>query len=173
MTAEESGLLGSRYFAMRPTVPEGSIVADLNFDMPLPLWRLRSVLVQGEGESTLGAQARTVAAAQGLRLVPDPLPDRNSFVRTDQFSFVKAGVPALAFKFGFEKGTPEFQVEHDWRANRYHSPSDDLAQPGVLRDEAVKLDDYVAGITAAVANDPARPTWLSTSPFRKYADRAD
>lgn len=166
--AEEKGLLGSHYFAEKPTVPAKSIVADLNFDMPLPLWPLKTVLVQGEGESTLGDAARSVGKAQGLRLVPDPLPDRNSFTRTDQFSFVKAGVPALAFKFGFEKGTPEFQIEHDWRANRYHSPSDDIRQPGVLKEEAVKLDDYVAGIAVTVANDAARPTWLPTSPFAKY-----
>jgi hypothetical protein len=166
--AEEKGLLGSTYFARRPTVPARSIAADLNFDMPLPLWPLKSVLVQGEQESTLGEPARATAAAQGLRLVPDPLPDRNSFTRTDQFSFVKAGVPALAFKFGFEKGTPEFQIEHEWRANRYHSPADDLAQP-VMKEEAIKLDDLVAGIAVRVANDPKRPTWLPTSPFAKYA----
>lgn len=168
VTAEEKGLLGSHYFAERPTVPAKAIVADLNFDMPLPLWPLKTVLVQGEGETTLGVAARGVASRQGLRLVPDPLPDRNSFVRTDQFSFVKAGVPALAFKFGFEKGTPEFAIEHAWRANRYHAPSDDLQQPGVLKEEAVKLDDYVAGIAATVANEPARPEWLPTSPFRRY-----
>lgn len=166
VTAEEKGLLGSHYFAVRPTVAKASIVADLNFDMPLPLWPLKLVLVQGDGESTLGAVARTVAVAQGLALTPDPLPERNSFTRTDQFSFVKAGVPALAFKFGFVKGSPEFQIEHDWRAMRYHAPSDDLNQPGVLKDEAVKLDDFVAAITRDVANAPVRPTWLETSVFK-------
>ena len=165
VTAEEKGLLGSRYFAKRPTVPKSAIVADLNFDMPLPFWPLKTVLVQGEGESSLGADARTVAARQGLRLVPDPLPDRNSFTRTDQFSFVREGIQALAFKFGFEKGTPEFQIEHDWRANRYHAPSDDLDQPGVLKDEAVKLDSYVAALALQVANGAKRPSWLPTSVF--------
>lgn len=168
--AEEKGLLGSSYFARRPTVPRRSLVADFNFDMPLPFWPLKTVLVQGEAESTLGDDARAAAEAQGLALTPDPLPERNSFVRTDQFSFVKAGVPALAFKFGFPKGTPAFQIEHDWRANRYHSPSDDLQQPGVLKEEAVKLDDYVAAIAQRVANAAKRPTWLPTSVFRRYAD---
>lgn len=166
VTAEEKGLLGSQYFAMRPTTPKGAIVADLNFDMPLPLWPLKTVVVQGEGESTLGAVARDVAGAQGLALTADPLPDRNSFTRTDQYSFVRAGVPALAFKFGFTKGSPEFQIEHDWRANRYHAPSDDLDQPGVLKVEAVKLDDYVAGIVRNVANARMRPAWLETSTFK-------
>lgn len=172
VTAEEKGLLGSHYFARRPTVPRSALVADLNLDMPLPLWPLKTVLVQGEAESTLGQIAGAVAQRQGLALTPDPLPDRNSFVRTDQFSFVKAGIPALAFKFGFARGTPEFEVERNWRATRYHSPSDDLNQPGVLRQEAVKLNDYVAAIATDVANTPERPRWLDTSMFRRYAGEA-
>jgi Zn-dependent M28 family amino/carboxypeptidase len=169
VTAEEKGLLGSHYYASHPTVPVGSIVADLNFDMPLPLWKLKTVLVQGEAESTLGDVARAAAAREDLVLTPDPLPDRNSFTRTDQYSFVKAGVPSLAFKFGFAKGTPEFQIEHDWRATRYHSPQDNLDQPGVLADEAVRLDDYVAAIARSVADDPAKPHWLATSAFAHFA----
>jgi hypothetical protein len=166
VTGEEKGLLGSHYFAANPIVPKGSIVADLNFDMPLPLWPLKSVIAQGDGESTLGDTARQVAAAQGLTVAPDPLPDRNSFIRTDQFSFVKAGIPSLAFKFGFAKDSKEFQIEHNWRATRYHSPSDDVKQPGVLQNEAIKLDDYVAGIALKVADTPAAPQWLATSSFR-------
>jgi hypothetical protein len=166
-TAEEKGLLGSHYFAIRPTVPRNSIVAELNFDMPLPLWPLKGVLAQGDGESSLGADARAVAIERGLTLVPDPLPDRNSFTRTDQFSFVREGIPALAFKFGFAKDTPEFQIEHDWRAMRYHSPNDNLQQPGVLKEEAVKLDAFVATLALRVANADARPQWLPTSVFRQ------
>jgi hypothetical protein len=168
VTAEEKGLLGSHYFARHPTVPKDSIVADLNFDMPLPLWPLKKVFAPGEGESTLGSDARAVAAAQGLEMAPDPLPDRNVFIRTDQFSFVREGIPALAFKFGFAKDTPEFQIEHDWRANRYHAPSDDLDQP-VMKEEAVRLDDYVAALAARVADEDARPQWLPTSAFRPDA----
>lgn len=169
VTAEEKGLLGSHYFAQRPTVPKAALVANLNLDMPLPLWPLTTVLVQGDRESTLGDAARSVGARQKLELIPDPLPNRNSFTRTDQYSFVRAGIPALAFKFGFPPGSEAFRLEGAWRANRYHSPSDDLNQPGVLRDEAVKLHDYVAAIAADVANDPKRPTWLETSVFRRFA----
>ena len=171
VTAEEKGLLGSHYLAARPTTPPGSVVADLNFDMPLPLWPLKSVIVQGADESTLGADARAVAAASGLVVAPDPLPDRNSFIRTDQFSFVRQGVPSLAFKFGFAKGAPEFQIEHDWRATRYHAPSDDVQQPGVMKEEAIKLDAYVANLLVRIANEAQRPSWKETSIFRRYAVR--
>jgi hypothetical protein len=94
------------------------------------------------------------------------LPDRNVFIRTDQFSFVRQGVPALVFKFGFAKDTPEFAIEHDWRANRYHAPSDDLDQP-VLKEEAVKLDAFVAALAMRVADAAGRPHWLPESIFRK------
>jgi Zn-dependent M28 family amino/carboxypeptidase len=165
-TAEEKGLLGSSYFARRPTVPKTAIVADLNFDMPLPLWPLKTIYAPGQEESSLGADTRAVAAEQGLTMIPDPLPDRNVFVRTDQYSFVREGVPALVFKFGFAKDTPEFQIEHDWRANRYHAPSDDLAQP-ILKDEAMKLNGFVAALAKRVADADARPTWLPDSIFAR------
>ena len=167
-TGEEKGLLGSDYFAHRPTVPKGSVVADLNFDMPLPLWPLKLVLAQGADDSTLGADARAAAADMSLSLTPDALPDRNSFIRTDQFSFVRQGTPSLAFKFGFVKGTPQFDIEHQWRATRYHAPSDDVNQPGVLPNEAVKLDTFVANIARRAADAPERPQWLPTSLFRLY-----
>jgi Zn-dependent M28 family amino/carboxypeptidase len=166
VTAEEKGLLGSHYFAHHPTVREGSIVADLNLDMPLPLWPLTRVIAIGEGESTLGADAAAVAAARGVILTPDPLPDRNTFIRTDLFSFVREGIPALAFKFGFVRGSPEFRIEHDWRANRYHAPSDDLQQTGVMKEDAVKLDGFVADVALRVASGAARPQWLPSSTFR-------
>ncbi len=168
-TAEEKGLLGSRYFTAHPTVPQNGIVADLNFDMPLPLWTLKSVYLPGESESSLGADARAVAARRGLTVVPDPLPDRNVFIRADQYSFVRRGIPALFMKFGFRKNTPEFQIEHDWRATRYHAPSDDLAQPGIFKEEAVKLDAYTAAIALRVANADSTPAWLPGSIFRKSA----
>ena len=169
VTAEEKGLLGSHYFAGHPTVPAAAILADLNFDMALPLWKLTSVFAPGEGESTLGADARAVAAAQHLVLAPDPLPERNVFVRTDQFSFVRQGIPALAFKFGFAANTPQFDIEHEWRANRYHSPADSLDQPGVLKEEAVRLDAFVAALARRVADADGRPQWLPTSVFRQGA----
>jgi Zn-dependent M28 family amino/carboxypeptidase len=168
-TAEEKGLLGSHYFTANPTVPKSAIVADLNFDMPLPLWPLKMVYLPGETESTLGADARAVGAAQGITVVPDPVPDRNVFIRADQYSFVREGVPSLFMKFGFVKDTPQFSIEHDWRANRYHSPSDDLEQPGIFKEDAVKLDAYTAAIALRVADADSRPEWLATSIFRRAA----
>ena len=167
VTAEEKGLLGSRYFAMRPTVPKDSIVADLNFDMALPIFPLRSVTVYGAEESGLGLVAADVGRSMRLPLVPDPLPDRNAFVRSDQYSFIREGVPSLAFKFGFTKGTPEAEIEGKWRSTHYHAPSDDLNQT-VAQLDAVRLHDFVAELGWRVANAPQRPRWNADSFFRRF-----
>jgi Zn-dependent M28 family amino/carboxypeptidase len=124
-TAEEKGLLGSRYFAGHPTVPERAIAADLNLDMFMPLFALKKLHVQGLEQSTLGDDARRVGAAHHIVIADDPEPDRNSFIRTDQYSFVQAGVPALAMKFGWEFGSPEYHLWRNWLAERYHAPQDD------------------------------------------------
>jgi Zn-dependent M28 family amino/carboxypeptidase len=167
VTAEEKGLLGSHYFARRPSV-EGPIVADLNLDMMLPIFPLRSVIALGADESSLGADARAVGAAMGLPIVPDPNPERNSFIRADQYSFISEGIPSLAFKFGFAKGSPEAALETQWRTTRYHAPSDDLNQP-VEKEDAVRLNDLVGAIALRVANAEERPAWLAESFFKRFA----
>jgi len=167
-TAEEQGLLGSRAFARTPSVP-GRIVADLNFDMPLPLFPLKSVLVLGTDESSLGKDAAAVGQAMGLPLTPDPFPDRNSFTRSDQYSFIRVGIPSLAFKFGFAANTPEAQREKAWRSDRYHQPGDDLLQPNIEKADQARLNDFVAGIAERVANAPTAPAWNKTSFFARFA----
>lgn len=168
VTAEEKGLLGSRYFALRPTVPKASMVANLNFDMALPIFPLKSVTALGAEESSLGATAAAVGESMGLPLVPDPFPDRNSFVRSDQYSFIREGVPALAFKFGFGADDPEAAIERQWRSTRYHAPSDDLSQP-VAKADAIRLHDFVGELALRVANAPERPAWGQQSFFRRFA----
>lgn len=172
VTGEERGLLGSRYFARRPTVPPASLVADLNYDMALPLFPLTSVIALGAEESSLGADARAVGAATGLPLAPDPFPNRNSFIRSDQYSFIERGIPALAFKFGFAAGTPEAELERTWRATRYHAPSDDLTQP-VMREDSVRLDDFIAALALRIADADTRPAWNADSFFRRFAGQEE
>lgn len=168
VTAEEKGLLGSRYFARRPTVPQSSIVADLNFDMALPIFPLTSVTPIGYDQSSLGQDAAAVSAQMNLPITPDPFPDRNVFIRSDQYAFIREGIPALFFKYGFKAGTPEADTEKAWRANLYHSPFDDLNQP-VMPAESAKLNDYVTAVTLRVANADARPAWNNDSFFKRFA----
>ncbi|MGB9029692.1 MAG: M20/M25/M40 family metallo-hydrolase, partial [Acidobacteriaceae bacterium] len=166
-TAEEKGLLGSRYFAGHPTVPESAIKADLNLDMFMPLFALRKLHVQGLEQSTLADDAQRVGAAHHVVVAGDPEPDRNSFTRTDQYSFVQAGVPALAMKFGWEPGSPEYHMWRAWLRDRYHSTQDDLSQPVDLV-AAAQFNSFFADLARAVANDSATPHYLDTSFFRRF-----
>ena len=166
-TAEEKGLLGSRYFAGHPTVPESSLVADLNLDMFMPLFALKKLHVQGLAESTLGDDVRMVGARHHIEIAPDPEPDRNSFTRTDQYSFVQAGVPSLAMKFGWTMGSPEYKAWRQWLAQRYHSTEDNLTQP--MDDAAAaQFDDFLADVALRVADNSSRPRYLDTSFFRRF-----
>lgn len=168
VTAEEHGLLGSRYFAGEPTVPKSSIVANINMDMFLPLYPMTSVMVLGLDESDLGDQVRDVAKRHGLEVNADPQPERNRFTRSDQYSFIRQGVPSLALKVGFAPGSPQAEIDAKWTKERYHAPSDDLQQPIDLG-AAVTFTRLVAALSAEVANHPARPRWKPTSFFRRFA----
>lgn len=168
VTAEEKGLLGSRYFAAQPTVPRSAIAANINLDMYLPLHPLRILTALGMEESTLGASVRAAARAAGVKVQTDPEPQRNLFIRSDQYSFIREGVPALSFKFGFEKGSAEEKIQREWLRRHYHAPSDDASQPVNLA-AAARFNRLMADIVRRVANDPVRPRWNSDSFFRRYA----
>jgi Zn-dependent M28 family amino/carboxypeptidase len=168
VTGEEHGLLGSRYFAGHPTVPKASLVANINMDMFLPLFPMRSVMVLGLDESDLGDRVREVAKAKGLKVDGDPEPERNRFTRSDQYSFIRQGVPALAMKLGFEPGSPEAAIDAKWTKERYHQPSDDLTQPVDLGG-AITFTELVGALSIDVANRAARPVWKASSFFRRFA----
>jgi Peptidase family M28 len=167
-TGEEEGELGSRYYAARPTVDMKNVVANLNFDMYLPIVPLRAVMALGAEESDLGELLIAVAAKSGLRVQRDPEPKRNRFIRSDQYSFIQQGVPALAFKFGVEPGTPEEGIMDAWYRDRYHSPSDDLSQP-VNKEGAVEFNRVMAELVTQIANADQRPQWHVESFFRRFA----
>ncbi|MFL6450604.1 MAG: M28 family metallopeptidase [Bryobacteraceae bacterium] len=167
VTGEEKGELGSEFIAGHPTV-KGKVVADLNMDMFLPLFPLKWLEVQGLNESTLGDDVRAVAQAAGVKVQADKEPNRNRFIRSDQYSFVKEGVPAVAFKFGYVPGDPEEKIFKDWYTNRYHGVADDLNQP-VDRAAAAQFDAILLNLAVRVANAPQPPAWKDNSFFRRFA----
>jgi Peptidase family M28 len=167
VTGEEKGELGSQYFAAHPTV-SGPLVADLNMDMYLPLFPLKYLEVQGLDESTLGDDIRAVAALAGVQVQADKEPEHNRFIRSDQYSFIKKGVPALAFKFGWLPGTPQEKTFKAWYAERYHAPSDDLSQPVDLA-AAAQFNAILEKLALRVADADHRPEWKATSFFRRFA----
>jgi Zn-dependent M28 family amino/carboxypeptidase len=160
-TGEELGLLGSAYFARFPTLPKASIVADINTDMPTIIAPLLSVVPLGAENSSLETEVAAAAARLGLTVEADPEPGQHRFIRSDQYSFVTQGIPAVHLKYGNRtadgKNNLSEQVQR-WRALYYHKPQDDLN--GIF--------DFAAGRCYAqlnfllgyqVAQNPQRPRW--------------
>jgi Zn-dependent M28 family amino/carboxypeptidase len=168
VTAEEKGLLGSKYFAAHPTVDPKSIVADINVDMFLPIVPLKVLKVEGIAESDLGDRAAAIARSLGVKPIADPEPLRNAFIRSDQYSFIRHGVPSLSMSVGFEPGAPEQAIFKEWLTKRYHAPSDDLNQPVDLGAAAL-YEEITRRLLLEVADAPVRPAWKPDSFFRRYA----
>ncbi len=168
VTAEEHGLRGSKYYAAHPTVQAASIVANINIDMFLPLFPFRSFIVQGLEESNLAEDLQSVARSIGVEVLSDPEPERRAFVRSDQYSFIRCGVPAISLKVGFVKDSPEHGIVKRWRRERYHAPSDDLQQP-IDIEAAASFNRAYLQVVEAVANRAQRPRWNSSSFFKRFA----
>ena len=171
VTGEEKGLLGSRYFTTHPTVKPGSMIANINIDMFLPIVPLKVLTVYGLAESDMGDMVREVAQSLGVQVQADPEPQRNAFIRSDQYNFIRHGVPALAMKVGFEKGSPEQAIFKNWLTLRYHAPSDDLDQPVDLA-AAGKYEEIIHDLMIRLADNAGRPQWKPDSFFRRYAPMA-
>jgi Zn-dependent M28 family amino/carboxypeptidase len=168
VTGEEKGLLGSKYFAAHPTVPTKSIVADVNVDMFLPIVPLKILTVLGLDESDLGDRTREIAQSFGVKVQPDPEPLRNVFIRSDQYNFIRNGIPSVMIDVGAEPGSPEQKIFKDWLTQRYHAPSDDVNQPVDLA-AAAKYEEIIRALLLNVANQDLRPRWKPDSFFRRYA----
>lgn len=161
VTAEESGLQGADYFVQHPTVPREAIVANINIDMPVALAPLADVTAFGAENSTLGAVVERAAAAEGVAVTPDSKPEEVIFVRSDQYAFVRAGIPALYIDEGMRSTDPTqdqaARVEA-FRKERYHQPGDDLSQ-AIDWPSLAMLARLNARVITEVANDDARPSW--------------
>lgn len=161
LTAEESGLLGSDYFVNNPTVPAESLVANINLDMPLFLYPLADLVAFGSEHSSLHRIAESSSAAEDFIFSPDPIPEERLFIRSDQYSFVKKGVPSIYLVSGFNSTDPEIDGEalfQDHLKNHYHEPSDDLTRP-VDWGSAVRFARAHTRMGQTIANEAERPTW--------------
>ncbi|MDJ0712298.1 MAG: M28 family metallopeptidase [Woeseiaceae bacterium] len=161
LTGEEHGLLGSDYFVSNPIVPVESIVANVNLDMPLFLYPVADLVAFGSGNSSLQPVAIDAARAEGFVFSQDPLPEETRFVRSDHYSFVRVGVPAIYLVPGFGSTDKDVDGESLYRAflsRHYHEATDDLDQP-VHWDSARRFARAHARIGYAIASEDERPTW--------------
>ncbi len=155
-TAEEMGLLGSDYFAHNPTVPHDSLVADLDVDTDFMLWPLRDVVAFGAEHPSLKAVGQQAAGRLHLVSSPDPTPEQALFIRGDNYSFVKQGIPSVALSPGVKPDNPKIKpidIAGQWLQTRYHQPSDDMEQPGL--DKARSLSSRASSARKSSLSVPA------------------
>lgn len=162
VTGEEMGLLGSDYFAHFPTVPLKSIVANVNIDgAPGSYFAMKDVVALGAEHSSLGGEVNSAAKVMGYDVSPDPMPEEVSFIRSDQYSFVLQGVPAVDITDGVNATDPKInglEVIKKWLTTRYHTPLDNMEQP-IDFDSAAKgvAMNFLVGYE--VAQHDFAPTW--------------
>jgi Zn-dependent M28 family amino/carboxypeptidase len=161
VTGEEEGLNGSGFFAHHPTVPIDRIVANVNLDMIQMLYPLRDVIAYGAEHSSLDLPVKEAASRLGIEVSPDPIPEQVNFIRSDHYSFVQQGVPAIHLDRGFQTGDPAVDgraLWEKWMQETYHRPGDDMSQ----------AIDFEAGaqfarlnflISYLVAQEDKAPSW--------------
>ncbi|HEV8202101.1 MAG TPA: M28 family metallopeptidase [Candidatus Polarisedimenticolia bacterium] len=161
VTGEEKGLLGSDYLSRHPVGP-GTVVADVNIDgAPGILYPLADVVALGIEHSSLKQPVEEAARAVGYALSPDPMPEESIFVRSDQYSFVRQGVPSVFLVDGGKSSAPDIDglaLTRTWMTTLYHTPGDSMAQKFDF-DSAAQGARFCALITEKVAQAAARPTW--------------
>lgn len=171
VTAEEKGLLGSRWLAAHSTSLAPTPVAVLNLDQLRPLYPLKILTTLALEDSTLGQTVRDVAGPMGIAVRGDLEPERNLLKRTDHWPFMQIGVPSVSFLFGFDTTDASASAAYrDWYENRYHAPQDDMSTPIVFQAQADFHRFYFA-LTEAVANADAKPVWSADSPHRPSANK--
>ena len=175
VTAEESGLLGSRFYGENPVYPLARTVAGINMDSLNMAGNTRDFVAIGAGKNELDASLRRILDRRGVRLSPDPSPEAGYYYRSDHFSFARQGVPMVYGRGGEDlvNGGPAAgrAWSQDYRANRYHQPGDEFLASwdwsGALRDLEVYFE-----LMTELANGDDWPNWLPGDEFRAIRDRS-
>lgn len=175
VTAEEKGLLGSDFLVRQAQAQEKQLVANINLDMPLTFAPVFDFVALGAQHSTLGTLARQAAAAEGYRLSADAAPEQVKFIRSDQFSFIRRGIPALVVGTGYQPRSPSVDLDElrrQFLSSHYHQPSDDLTLP-IDYPTAADLARINLRIALAAANASTAPRWAKGDFFAEKfpADR--
>lgn len=164
-TGEEKGLLGSEWFVSHPTWPKSKIVANINLDQLRPIFPLDLLTVHALDDNSLGADARSTAEGLGIAVQKDPEPERNLIQRSDHWNFIKAGIPATNFVFGYRAGTESERIYRSWYNTGYHRPQDDLKQP-INWKAAADFNRFFYTLVAKVADKYAAPVWQEGSALK-------
>jgi Zn-dependent M28 family amino/carboxypeptidase len=173
LTAEEQGLLGSQFYVENPLFPLSKTVAVINMDGLNILGPMNDVTIIGYGNSDLDDYVRAAARKQGRRVRPDPEPENGYFYRSDQFSFARAGVPAMYMDGGVdhqEYGEEWTREQLDiYAAEHYHEPSDEYSPDWDLSGAAADLR-ILFEIGNRLSNETSFPNWVNGNEFRALRD---
>lgn len=175
VTAEESGLLGAKYYAENPVYPLGRTVGGVNMDALSLAGPSRDIVVVGRGKSELEAYVERAVARQGRTVVTEPTPEKGFYYRSDHFAFAREGVPMAYFEAGEDlvNGGPAAgaAAARDYTENRYHGPKDEYDPAwdwtGALQDIGLF---YTVG--RELAESDAWPNWYPNAEFRAVRDRS-
>ncbi len=177
VTSEETGLLGSMYYAANPLYPLPKTAAVLNFDALTTNGRAKNISPFGNGDVSLEDEVASYAKAEGRVFTPDPKPEAGLFYRSDHFSFAKAGVPAMSFgldgardlvKGGKEGGEAWYKT---YVAERYHQPADEWSADWDLSGVAEDVG-LVYKMGSELANSDKWPDWHDGSEFKKVREES-
>ncbi len=175
VTAEEKGLLGSKFYTEHPLVPLGKTALALNFDMILPLGVPESVVVNGAERTTAWPLVKTAAAKNGLEIEADRRAHLGTFFRSDHFSLARAGVPAFSVAQGMKiKGkAKDFAIKamQEFNDKAYHSPQDEVRPEWDFSGFAV-LGRFSLDVARDVANAERLPTWEAGDEFRPAREKS-
>jgi Zn-dependent M28 family amino/carboxypeptidase len=174
VTGEESGLLGSEYYATFPPYPLSKTLAAINMD-EVNVWGPTSdFTVIGLGASDLDQYAQQIAAEQGRVIRPDAEPEKGYYYRSDHFNFAKVGVPALSTDTGmtFVGKPPGYgqQKREEWTTHDYHQPSDEVKDWWDLSGAALD-GQLLFAVGYRVANADRFPAWAPGSEFRAAREK--
>ncbi len=175
VTAEESGLLGSKFYAENPVFPLAQTVGGVNMDSLNPIGPAKDIVVVGRGKSELDTYLAKIAAAEKRTVVDEPTPEKGFYYRSDHFSFAKLGVPMFNFGSGqdlVEGGTEAGKkAREEYTESRYHAPGDEYEAitnwDGMLSDLRLY---YAAGRMLAMTD--AWPNWVKGDEFRAARDKS-
>jgi Zn-dependent M28 family amino/carboxypeptidase len=173
VAGEEEGLLGSDFYARHPTVPISQIAANINMDGISLFYDFRDIVALGSDHNSMIRQVQDVAKHMNLEVSPDPMPEENFFIRSDQYSFVKQGVPALTISEGFKTVDPSLdgrKISIAWEQTRYHQPSDDMNQPLDFT-AARKCTQVLLAVGYEVSQAAERPAWNPGDVFEQRFGR--
>lgn len=170
VTAEEQGLLGSEYYAHHPLVPLAKTAANVNIDGVNVWGRTRNIVPMGAERSSIEEVVGRVASEMKMELSPDPSPEKGYYFRSDHFSLVKVGVPAVYIDMGLDfadqpAGWGE-QMMDEYTAKHYHQPSDEY-DPSWTLEGAVQEMEFVMRTVDGLADQPEMPSWKAGDPFEE------